>query len=101
MFGKGKIYDICVIKEFVIFLSVFLEKYNDVVIVFKLINYFFVLDYFDSENKRVMVIVIIWSIMKNKIIIVIVEKVGYFCVFVFWLNYLYDKIKFFCFVYLW
>lgn len=99
--GKGKIHDTRATKELVTLLSAPLEKYNDVVIALKLTNYPLVLDYLDSENKRVMATVIIRSIMKNKTIIATAEKVGYLCALAFWLNHLYDKIKFLCLVYLW
>ncbi|WZZ70329.1 hypothetical protein YC2023_081699 [Brassica napus] len=73
--GKGKIHDTRATKELVTLLSAPLEKYNDVVIALKLTNYPLVLDYLDSENKRVMATVIIRSIMKNKTIIATAEKV--------------------------
>lgn len=73
--GKGKIHDTRATKELVTLLSAPLEKYNDVVIALKLTNYPLVMEYLDSENKRVMATVIIRSIMKNKTVIATAEKV--------------------------
>nr|CAN77886.1 hypothetical protein VITISV_041912 [Vitis vinifera] len=56
-------------------LSAPLEKYNDIVTVLKLSNYPRVMEYLDNRTNKVMAIVIIQSIMKNKTCIATAEKV--------------------------
>ncbi|CAL9223372.1 unnamed protein product [Arabidopsis halleri] len=73
--GKGKIDDTRATKELVSLLSAPLEKYNDVVTALKLTNYPLVVEYLDTETKRIMATVIIRSIMKNNTLITTAEKV--------------------------
>jgi len=73
--GKGKIDDTRATKELVSLLSAPLEKYNDVVTALKLTNYPLVVEYLDTETKRIMATVIVRSIMKNNTLITTAEKV--------------------------
>lgn len=84
--GKGKIDDTRATKELVSLLSAPLEKYNDVVTALKLTNYPLVVEYLDTETKRIMATVIIRSIMKNNTLITTAEKVGIFYALTLWVE---------------
>ena len=73
--GAGKLEDSKSTKQIVALLSAPLEKYNDIVTVLKLSNYPRVMEYLDNRTNKVMAIVIIQSIMKNKTCIATAEKV--------------------------
>lgn len=76
--GAGKLEDSKSTKQIVALLSAPLEKYNDIVTVLKLSNYPRVMEYLDNRTNKVMAIVIIQSIMKNKTCIATAEKVCFF-----------------------
>jgi len=84
--GKGKIDDTRATKELVSLLSAPLEKYNDVVTALKLTNYPLVVEYLDTETKRIMATVIVRSIMKNNTLITTAEKVGYLYAITLWVE---------------
>lgn len=73
--GKGKIEDSRATKQIVALLSAPLEKYNDIVTVLTLSNYPRVLDYLDNETSKIMAVVIIKNIMKNKTFISTADRV--------------------------
>ncbi|KAJ9703784.1 hypothetical protein PVL29_005175 [Vitis rotundifolia] len=73
--SAGKLEDSKSTKQIVALLSAPLEKYNDIVTVLKLSNYPRVMEYLDNRTNKVMAIVIIQSIMKNKTCIATAEKV--------------------------
>ncbi|KAJ9703780.1 hypothetical protein PVL29_005175 [Vitis rotundifolia] len=76
--SAGKLEDSKSTKQIVALLSAPLEKYNDIVTVLKLSNYPRVMEYLDNRTNKVMAIVIIQSIMKNKTCIATAEKVCFF-----------------------
>ncbi|CAM8956807.1 unnamed protein product [Rhodiola kirilowii] len=74
--SKGKIEDSRATKQIVSLLSAPLEKYNDILTVLTLSNYPRVLDYLDNETSKIMAVVIIQNIMKNKTCISTADSVG-------------------------
>ncbi|XP_020580939.1 vacuolar protein sorting-associated protein 35B-like isoform X2 [Phalaenopsis equestris] len=73
--GKSKIEDSKAIKQIVALLSAPLEKYNDIDTALKLSNYSSVMEHLDNATKKIMAVVIIQSIMKNKTRISTADKV--------------------------
>ncbi|KZV16548.1 vacuolar protein sorting-associated protein 35B-like [Dorcoceras hygrometricum] len=64
--GKPKLEDSKATKQVVMLLSAPLDKYNDTVTALTLSNYPHVMDHLDTGTNKVMAMVIIRSIMKNK-----------------------------------
>lgn len=86
--GKGKIEDNKATKQIVALLSAPLEKYNDIVTTLKLSNYSHVMEYLDGETIKVMAMVIVQSITKNKTQISTADNVhDPFCCLVFIIHY--------------
>ncbi|KAK4429405.1 Vacuolar protein sorting-associated protein 35B [Sesamum alatum] len=73
--GKAKLEDSKATKQVVALLSAPLDKYDDIVTALTLSNYPRVMDHLDAGTNKVMAMVIIRSIMKNKTFVSTSDKV--------------------------